>query len=355
MPDNLTDAHHKWVADTFGVDPTAGLPAAGGAAGAAAPSADMQDGVIDSIKYAATTVENFVGDVASDVKIGAEQLEQQAEGLMDKAGEAVGDAVDAAKQKLGLETLPPTATPTGPITLTSQTEVSAPANRARTKLGVGERVTLKVTPGPGNWQASGAKLSSKSGSKVTLIAPDRPGEVDVTVTVGTQQQTLKFTVIAPSEVHQVRVSTEHYTAAQIGIPAPLPNAGFHADIYLGPDDVNFTACSFLEDEIGAKASGSWAAKNGEGHSPNKSPLGCTNKVVGGLGTKTVAQDHCWSGYVPGLTLTDWTGQSILVIPWHWACGSGRGLIARVTQKVDTDRAGSTTISKAGASFTAALS
>ncbi len=350
MADALTDAHHKWIADTFGVDPTSYGDATSGP-----PSASSAGSIMDDLRYAATTAENFLGDVASDVKIGAEKLEQGAEGLIDKAGEKIADAVDTVKEKLGLETPPATAKPIGPITLSSQTEATAPGNRARTKLGVGERVTLTVNPGPGNWHASGAKLSAKSGSKITLTAPDRPGDVEVEVDVGGTKKTIKFTVIAPSEVHQVRVSTEHYTAAQIGIPTPLPNAGFHADIYLGPDDVNFSAVSFLEDEIGAKASGSWAAKNGEGHSPNKSALGCTNKVSAGLGTKTVAQDHCWSGYVPGLVLTDWTGQSTLVIPWHWSCGSGRGLIARVTQSVVTDKAGTTTISKAGASFTAALS
>lgn len=327
-----------------------------GSAGAAAPpSAHAEGGIIADLKYAATSVENFVGDVVSEVKIGAEALEQGAEGLVDKIGEKIGDVVDGAKEGLGLETPPPTATPTGPITLTSQTEVTAPANRARTKLGVGERVTLTVNPGPGNWHASGAKLSSKSGAKVTMTAPDRPGDVEVTVQVGDQTETLKFKVIAPSEAHLVVVSTEHYTAAQLGVPSPLPQAGFRADIYLGPDDVNFNAVSFIEDEIGAKASGCWRDKNGEGHSPNKSPLGCTSSVTAGRGTKTVAQDHCWSGYVPDLALTDWTGEMSWAIPWHWSCGSGKGLIDRVTQRVSTDSAGSTTITKAGASFTAALS
>ncbi len=155
-------------------------------------------------------------------------------------------------------------------------------------------------------------------------------------------------MIAPSTAHLDRTATEHYNLG-------VPNVGLRGLIYLGPDDVNFLACSFIEDEIGAKASGSWSAKNGEGHSPNTQPLPCTDKVVSGKGTETSAEDHCWSGYIPGLKLTDWTGEMSWSIPWHWHCGSGKGLIGRVVQHVTTTKDGTSTLTKGGASFTAPLS
>ena len=243
---------------------------------------------------------------------------------------------------------PPPPPKPKPITLKSQTKVNAPANRTRTKLGVGEQVTLTVTPGPGTWTTSAGTLNARSGSTVTLTAPTSPGTVDIAVEAGGQTAKMKFTVIAPSSVHQEVTSTEH-------LNNHLPNAGFHAQIYLGPDDVSFAEVTFTEDEVGAKAVGSWTAKNGEGHSPNPSPIGCSSVVIAGKGTKTLAVDHCWSGYVPGLTLTDWTGEMSWTIPWNWQCGSSHGAIARVVQRVVTTKDGATTISKAGARFTANLS
>ena len=337
MPDTLTDKHHDWVRDALGVDPR------GHAAGAVTPSG----GFIDDVKYQVGNVENAAGDAWSAVKIKAEEVQQSAAATVDKVAEKVEDVVDDAKQALGAGP-PPTPKPTGPVTLKSETEAKSPSNRTRTKLGVGERVTLTVTPGPGNWHASGAKLSAKTGSKVTMTAPPRPGSVEVTVDVGGTTQTMKFSVVAPSSMSLVFVKSEHYNVG-------VPNAGFYAQIYLGPDDVNFGDVTFTEDEIGAKTSGSWSGFNGEGHHPNPSPLGCTSTVVSGKGTKTLAQDHCFTGYFPDLKLTDWTGEETWVIPWHWQCGSGSGLIGRATQRVVTTADGTTTISKAGASFSAPLS
>lgn len=339
MSETVSDDKNEWVKSVLGIDPAGGGP----------PPSKPSGGIIDDIKYQVGNVENAVGDVWSGIKIKAEAAEQAVEGVVDTVKEKVGDAVEAVEDLAQKATgnAPPTPPKPASITLTSETEANAPADRARLKLGVGERVTLEVKPGPGKWTVSGAKLSSKTGSKVTMTAPVRPGSAEVTVDVGGVTKTLKFTVIAPSSVHQDRVSTEHYAVG-------FPNAGFMAQIYIGPDDVNFSACTFTEDEIGAKASGYWSAFNGEGHHPNAAALGCTSTVVSGKGTKTQAQDHCYSGYIDDAVLPDWTGQESWTIPWHWQCGSGKGLIGKITQLVVTDKAGSTTISKAGASFTAGL-
>jgi hypothetical protein len=244
----------------------------------------------------------------------------------------------------------PAPPPPVALRLTTETEARSPTDRARTKLGVGENVTLQVAPGPGQWTTSGGRLSTRMGSKVTLTAPGRPGTVDVTVTAKGESATVRFTVVAPSRVAMTRLSTEHY---DIGVP----NAGMRTQIYVGPDDVNFGNITFTEDECGAAGSGSWSAKNGEGHSPNPDPLGFFDQVVPNKGTKAAATDHCWSGYVPALQtapLTDWTGRLSWPIVWRWQCGSGHGVIATVEQRVDTEPDGTTTISKAGASYKAPL-
>ena len=253
----------------------------------------------------------------------------------------------ASASAAGAASAPP---PPVPLRLVTETEARSPTDRTRTKLGVGENVALQVTPGPGQWTTSGGTLSSRIGSKVTLTAPGRPGTVDVTVTVTGQSATVRFTVIGPGTVAMVRLSTEHY---DLGVP----NAGMRTQIYVGPDDVNFGAITFTEDECAAVADGAWQAKHGEGHSPNPDPLGFFDVVVPGKGTRAAATDHCWSGYVPALQaapLADWTGTAAWSIVWRWQCGAGHGVIGTVVQRVDTARDGTTTISKAGAAFTAPL-
>ncbi len=240
----------------------------------------------------------------------------------------------------------PTGTPTtAPValTLTSETEVSQPADRARTKIGVGERVTLKLTPVAGKWKVSGSgSVKPKTGSTVVLTASGKPGKIKVSVTAQGKTETMDFTVVAPNSVHQDTIDTEHY---DVGVP----NAGFHGQVYCGPDDVNFSNITFLEAEIGCKATGSWKKKNGKGHGPNKTPIGFEDTVVSGKGTKSLAVDHCWSGYVPGLTLTDWTGQMTFSIPWTYQCAGGKGKIATVVQTTSTSADGTTSTKKAGGS------
>jgi hypothetical protein len=340
MSDTITDKKRAWLAQVLGIQQQA--PDGG------APSATAESFIsMADVKYAATEVKRVAGNALTEAGIGAETVEQGGRRAGAAALEKGGEVVTGILNRVGWGT-PATATAVGPVTMTSQTEALTPAPRTRLKLGVGERVTLNVTGGAANWTITGGTLSAKTGTTVTMTAPVRPGTVQVTADVGGTTASLTFNVVAPSSVYFHRVQTEHYN----GIP---PNAGFRADLYLGPDDVNFGEASFIEDEIYAKGTGSWKDKNGEGHSPNKSPLPCTDTVVAGRGTATGARDHCWSGYVPGLVLTDWTGQASWEIPWHWRCSTGAGMIGRYTQLVDTDAAGRTTITKGNASFAADLS
>jgi hypothetical protein len=265
--------------------------------------------------------------------------------------DAATDLLDAGSDQAAADTAAPAgqsdeaSAPPAPVKLVlkSQTEVSQPSNRARTKLGVGERVNLELKPVAGEWKASGAgSVKPDKGSKVVLTASGKPGKVTVTVTAQGQTEEIVFTVVAPDTVHQDTASTEHYNVG-------VPNAGFHGQIYVGPDDVNFVNITFLEDEIGCDASGSWAAKKGKGHGPNKTPLGFSDRVVRGKGTMANATDHCWSGYVPGLKLTDWTGEMTFRIPWNYQCNGQSGRIATVVQTTSTTKDGTTRTDKAGGS------
>ena len=339
MADGFTEEQRAWIGDVFGL----GGSSPGDGTGAQLPSSK-----ISLARRVLTDAKNLVGDIASEIGIGAEKVQQGGLGAVDAVGDAGGKAIDLAKGVLGWGP-PATAAPVGAVTLTSECEEPQPAPRTRTKLGVGERVVLTVTGGAGNWTVSGGKISAKTGTTVTLTAPERPGTSEVSVDVGGTKASLTFTVVAPDVVRMQRVGQNHDDNS-------FPNAGMTLQPYFGPDDVNFVNVSFVEDDIGAKATGYWDEFNGIGHQPNTAHIGCSNTVTPGMGTLVNANDGVQSGCIPkDPPLTDWSGTLTFLIPWHWKCGSGKGLIQRVLHDVATDAAGTTTISKGGATYTAALS
>jgi hypothetical protein len=237
------------------------------------------------------------------------------------------------------------------MTLTSNTEAAAPGPRTRTKLGVGERVVLTVSGGAANWTVAGATLSATHNvTTVTMTAPNSPGTATVTADIGGTTRSITFTVVAPSEVHMVHGPTRHDDNG-------FPNAGMECEVYIGPADVNFGATTNSEDDVAAVASGYWAPFNGNGHQPSATPNGCdAGTVLAGLGTHSPGPDNVWSGFIRSVPADgDWSGRLSFDIPWRWQCGSASGSIGTIVHLQVTDAAGTTTISKAGASFSAARS
>ena len=202
----------------------------------------------------------------------------------------------------------PPPKPTGPPVLKHETEARSPTNRARTKLGVGERVTLSVTPGPGTWTVSKGKLSKTTGATVIFTADNRPGKAEITVTVGGQVEKVQFDVIAPNSVHMDVNGTRHMANGR-------PNGGIHTDVYVGPADVSFANIELLELEIGASAHGYWGALNGHGHGPNANFGPMTTTVASGKGTKFAFMDNCaiWGGGAG----PPWAGDAVFHIPWQY--------------------------------------
>lgn len=249
---------------------------------------------------------------------------------------AAGDAGKAAEGE------PPAVPPV----LTHETEAKQPSNRKRTKLGVGERVQLTVKPGPGKWKVSKGTLSQKTGSTVIFTADDKPGKAEVTVTVQGLEDTVEFTVVAPDSVVMEVRDKRHNANGR-------PNGGIHTLVYIGPADVSFSNIELLELEIGASASGYWGALNGKGHHPNSEWGPMTDTVVAGKGTKWLFMDNCaiWGG----AAAPPWTGSATFRIPWKYHVDSGGGTtFETVIQSMDTDKDGTTTVSKGGASHSFAL-
>jgi hypothetical protein len=209
-------------------------------------------------------------------------------------------------------------------------------------------VTLSVKPGPGAWSVTKGKLSGKSGATVVFTADSKPGATTVTVTVGGQTATVDFDVIAPTSV-VMSVNGLRHKANNV------PNGGIHTDVYIGPADVSFANIELLEQDVGATASGRWAALGGKGHHPNKNWGPMTQDVASGKGTKFVFMDNCaiWGGSKN----PPWEGHASFQIPWLYRVvgdGGGGTRFATVAQTMDTDASGATTVAKGGASHTFAL-
>jgi hypothetical protein len=127
-------------------------------------------------------------------------------------------------------------TPKKTCTITSQTHATSPANRTRTKIGVGEEVDLTVTPGPAtNWAitSGGGTLSSTSGGSTTLTGGDSAGSVTITATCPDCTCTITFTVVEPSWTMEKKAGTNlKHTNGH-------PDCGWQGTQYLHPNDVNF--------------------------------------------------------------------------------------------------------------------
>jgi hypothetical protein len=147
-------------------------------------------------------------------------------------------------------------------TITSQTVATSPANRARTRIGVGEEIELTVSPGPATWEITSGtgKLSPKSGTKVTYTADDKAGSVTITATKPDCSCTIILTIVEPSSwtmKRQPSTNLKHTNGR--------PDCGWKGIMYVHPDDVNFYRVETREKDSQAVATGSYATFNGVKH------------------------------------------------------------------------------------------
>lgn len=200
--------------------------------------------------------------------------------------------------------------------ITSETFATAPANRARTKVGVGEEVTLKFSLGNASWSTIAGRLSSLSGASVVFTAPDRAASVTVTATGSGCTATITFTVVEPSSVRMRR-----YPGTGVKHTVHRPDVGIRTEIYLLPDDVCFYNVSYHEVDVHAVCSGVYSPFTGLGHDPHPATLGMSMTVIAGLGTKANAMDSVYSGD-PGTLPPFPPGSEVYDIPYEFKVGAG---------------------------------
>ena len=259
------------------------------------------------------------------------------------AGTGPGDAGSGTTPGAGATTPCPCAS----ATLTSQTFATVPSNRARTRIGVGEEVTLTYSCGSATWSKSGGgTLSSTSGASVTFTAPDRAGSVTITATGSGCTKSITLTIVEPSGLVMRRASgsgVRHTTGR--------PEAGFRATPHFQPADVSFYNIETREQDVAAVASGAYSVWSGIGHSPNSSFIS-SGTAVAGVGTPMNGVDNIYSGD-PGGSPPFAPGVLTFNIPWEFRVGAGTPKVfATVQHRQSINAAGDVTISKGGVSVTA---
>src|SRR5260221_1480776 len=88
--------------------------------------------------------------------------------------------------------------------ITSLTVANVPSTRARTKVGVGEAVTLTFSDGSASWTTTAWSLSATTGSSVTWTAPQDAASVTITAKGDKWTATIAFSVMKPSGVRIIQ-------------------------------------------------------------------------------------------------------------------------------------------------------
>jgi hypothetical protein len=117
--------------------------------------------------------------------------------------------------------------------ITSETEATLPADRARTRLGVGEVVTLRAKPRPVTWaMQSGAGSVTPGGLFTAPFATDT--SVVTATPVGGAPCSITFSTVEPSGLHFYYLANLDY-----GYQPTLDRLSFHSAVLLTPGDVSF--------------------------------------------------------------------------------------------------------------------
>ena len=149
-------------------------------------------------------------------------------------------------------------------TITSKTVATSPADRARTKIGVGEEVDLTVDPAPATWSITSGSgtLTPNSGShaSVRFTASDKGEDVTITATGSGCSCTITLKVVQPSSWTMKR-----QPGTNLKHTAGRPDCGWKGIMYFHPDDVNFYRVENREKDSKYVGTGSYQKYTGDYH------------------------------------------------------------------------------------------
>lgn len=243
----------------------------------------------------------------------------------------------------------PSPSPTPRVAITSQTFATAPADRSRLTIGVGEQVKLTFSGASANWTISGGQGTVTPGGKTSIYSASITPATETIEAVDpatSATATITFNVIAPSGLLLERVhgTTIHHHHG-------WPDIGFSAKVYLQPDTVSFEYIGVREQEATYVATGYYSWMNSQSHSPEKVPENVTS-LVHGKGWLLANEDDVWSGRQPA-TPPFAPGHETVTIPWEYnAAADGETgpfhVFANVTQNCELKNDRSTIIATKGA-------
>jgi hypothetical protein len=151
-------------------------------------------------------------------------------------------------------------------TLSSQTIATSPANRARTRIGVGEEVKITIKGNPATWAITSGTgtLSPNTGARtsVTFTADDAAGSVTVTATGSgcSCVNTITFTIVQPSNWTMKRKPGSNLRHTH-----NRPSCGWRGIMYIHPNDVNFYRVQARELDSQYVGTGSYSGDSGDWH------------------------------------------------------------------------------------------
>jgi hypothetical protein len=233
-------------------------------------------------------------------------------------------------------------------TITSQTAVSSPPDRARTTIGVGEEVNLTCSNSSVAWSVTGDAVLSGGGASATLQAGSTAGAVTVTATGPTCTCSIAFTVIAPSDPFM-----EPKPGADLKHHHGRPDCGYFGKFYLPPDTVSFKNLEVREKNSKCVADGFYKNFNNLTHQPagqTESAWFTMNDCIAGKGTLANLDDTIYSGAPGGAGPPFEAGTETFPIVWEYRVRGGAATaLKQFEHKAVVDAAGKCTMTKDGAS------
>lgn len=215
-------------------------------------------------------------------------------------------------------------------TITSRTFVRYPTNRARRRIGVGEKVRLTVDPGPATWAVTSGtgRLSPNRGSHtiVTYTASDTAGAVTITATGSGCTCTITFTVVEPSTWRMTRQSGTNLQHTH-----GRPDCGWKGIMWVRPRDVNFYYVKTRELDSQYVGTGSSAGATGDWHGSYPLPDRASDwfpikRYIASRGSTDDVPDEIYSGddgvAVTGAAPPFVAGSGHFPITMQWKVRSG---------------------------------
>lgn len=162
-------------------------------------------------------------------------------------------------------TVPP---PGPPCSITSQTVATSPSNRARTRIGVAERVRLRYNSGAATWRIvrGGGTLSATSGSTVTYTAGEAAAQVEISATGSSGACSIVLDVVEPAS-WIMKLAAGRPKKHRNG----RPDCGWLGEFFVHPADVNFDNLQTREVDSTCTASGGMACQHGNKHGSYPGP------------------------------------------------------------------------------------